>query len=266
MSGDLASEWASASAIERAIGRANAQQRPALVAFLTAGYPEMEGFADRLRAMAREADIIEIGVPFTDPMADGLTIQKASHKALQNGVTLKWILRAVSEVSEELDTPVLLMGYLNPLLRFGLGNLAVEAKKAGVAGFIVPDLPLEECGEFRAALEAQDLALVQLVTPVTPKARLRELCSVSSGFVYAVTVTGITGGGVTSPDDLNKYLDRVRSVSELPVCAGFGISTAAQVRALADHADGVVVGTALINALDRGENPADFLASLKASE
>ncbi len=253
----------SARDIENAIRAAGVNGRPALVAFLTAGYPDMEGFADRLRAIAREADVIEVGVPFTDPMADGLTIQNASRKALENGVSLRWILASLADVCPGLDTPVLLMSYLNPLLAFGVSALADEAKRAGVAGFIVPDLPLEESAELRSAFEREGLALVQLVTPVTPPDRLRELCEASSGFVYAVTVTGITGSGMQSQTALNDYLDRVRALARIPVCAGFGISTAKQVTALAGHADGVVVGTALIKALDRGEDPAAFLAALK---
>lgn len=251
--------------IESAIRTASKNGRPALVAFLTAGYPDLEGFADRLRAIARKADVIEVGVPFTDPMADGLTIQNASRKALENGVSLRWILKTLAGVCHELDTPVLLMSYLNPLLTFGVDALAEEAKRAGVAGFIVPDLPLEESAELRRAFENAGLALVQLVTPVTSQERLRKLCEASSGFVYAVTVTGITGSGMQSQASLNAYLDRVRVLSKLPVCAGFGISTAAQVTALAGHADGAVVGTALIQAMDRGEDPATFLASLRES-
>lgn len=254
----------SAKNIEAAIAAANKEGRPALIAFVTAGYPDLEGFAERLRAMASEADVLEIGVPFTDPMADGLTIQNASRKALENGVNLRWILEVVSEVTKDVDTPMLLMGYLNPLLRFGFDRLAGAARKAGVAGFIVPDLPLEECTEFRTALQAEGLALVQLVTPVTPLARLKQLCSASSGFVYAVTVTGITGSDVKSEAVLNDYLAEVRKASDIPVCAGFGIASAEQVRALAGYADGVVVGTALINALDRGVAPDEFLRQLKA--
>ncbi len=249
--------------IQRQIRKASAKGQPALVAFLTAGYPDTEGFAERLRAVASEADIVEVGVPFTDPMADGLTIQNASRKALENGVNLRWILQSLAEICADLQTPVLLMSYLNPLLAFGIDELADEASRAGVAGFIVPDLPLEESEGLRNAFGQKGLALVQLVTPVTPENRLRELCGASSGFVYAVTVTGITGSGVRSQAALNEYLDRVRALSEIPVCAGFGIGTASQVAALAGHADGVVVGTALIQALDRGEDPATFLASLK---
>jgi len=249
--------------IEKAINAANAEGRPALVAFITAGYPDREGFADRLRAIATQADVIEIGVPFTDPMADGMTIQNASRKALENGVNLRWILKTVAEVSRDVDAPLILMGYLNPMLRFGIEKLAASAAEAGVAGFIVPDLPLEECEEFRLAVEQQGLALVQLVTPVTPPQRLQALCDASSGFVYAVTVTGITGSDVKSEASLSAYLERVREASDIPVCAGFGIATAEQVRALAGHADGVVVGTALIKALDRGEDPGQFLAKLK---
>lgn len=253
----------SARHIEDAIRAANGDGRPALVAFITAGYPDKEGFADRVHSIATEADVIEIGVPFTDPMADGMTIQNASRRALENGVNLRWILDELSKVSKDISTPLVLMGYLNPLLRFGIAQLAVAARQAGVAGFIVPDLPLEECAEFRAAIEQQELALIQLVTPVTPAERLRALCKASSGFVYAVTVTGITGSDVKSQVSLNDYLALVRSMADIPVCAGFGIARAEQVQELAQHADGVVVGTALIQALDRGEDPAVFLAALK---
>lgn len=252
-----------AAEIERAIRAANAAGRPAIVAFLTAGYPDRKGFTDRLRALASEADVIEIGVPFTDPMADGLTIQNASRKALANGVNLRWILDEVKTIAGDLDTPMLLMGYLNPLLRFGFDRLASAAREAGIAGFIVPDLPLEECADFHRALTGEGLALVQLVTPVTPPDRLAALCAASSGFVYAVTVTGITGSKVDSREALNDYLARVRGVAEIPVCAGFGIKDASQVEALGGHADGVVVGTALIEALNRGDDPAAFLRALK---
>jgi tryptophan synthase alpha chain len=256
--------------IEAAIRAANDAGRPAIVAFLTAGFPDRDGFADTLAAVALDADVVEIGVPFTDPMADGLTIQRSSQAALAQGVTLDWILRTVA--GREWGAPILLMSYLNPLLALGLETLARRAHESGVAGFICPDLPFEEGEPLRAALAPHDLALVQLVTPVTPDARLRRLCAASSGFVYAVTVAGITGGdkagapgGDAAPDlqALAGYLERVRAVSDIPVCAGFGIRGPAQVRSLAAHADGVVVGSRLIEVLEAGEDPAAFVRSLR---
>ena len=156
------------------------------------------------------------------------------------------------------------MSYRNPLLAFGLGRLADGAARAGVAGFIVPDLPLEESAELRSALEPRGIALVQMVTPLTGPERLRALCAASRGFVYAVTMTGTTGRNVAVPDEVLGYLDRVRASSPIPVCAGFGIRSRAQVERLTGHVDGVVVGSALVEALERGEDPAAWLEALRA--
>jgi tryptophan synthase alpha chain len=248
--------------IENAIRVRNRAGQPALVAYLTAGFPSTGQFAGHLAAVSAQADVVEIGVPFTDPMADGVTIQRASPAALESGVTLAWIL-AQLEARGAPDTPVLLMSYLNPLLAFGLDRLAGAAARAGVAGFIVPDLPFEECAELRAALSGEGLALVQMVTPVTPPARLERLCLESSGFVYAVTRTGTTGQNVAVPEEVLGYLDRVRAAAPVPVCAGFGIRSRDQVERLRGHADGVVVGSALVEVLERGADPQAFLRGLR---
>jgi tryptophan synthase alpha chain len=235
---------------------------PSLVAFVTAGYPEPRKFLNVLKSVAAAADAIEIGVPFSDPMADGVTIQRSSQQAIEHGVSLSWILDELERRDFELEAPVLLMSYLNPLLAFGFDALAARAAEVGVSGFIGPDLPHEEAGPLRAALAPHGLALVQMVTPATPAARLPTLCAASEGFVYAVTRTGITGGGAL-PADLAAYLDGVRAATDLPVCAGFGVRRAEQVAMIAQHADGVVVGTALVEALERGEDPARFLRALR---
>jgi len=237
--------------------------KPAIVAFITAGYPERDGFLATLADVARAADAIEIGVPFTDPMADGVTIQRSSQAALANGVSLHWILDQLGSREIELGAPVLLMSYLNPLLAFGFEALAQKAADVGVSGFIVPDLPFEESGPLRAALDTHGLALVQLVTPATPPDRLTMLCERSQGFVYAVTRTGITGGGGELRDELAAYLATVSAASPLPVCAGFGVRDREQVMTIGQYADGVIVGSALIEALERGESPAAFLTSLR---
>jgi tryptophan synthase alpha chain len=248
--------------ISTAIRNAAARGEPALVAYLTAGFPRRESFRELVRALAAAADVIEIGVPFTDPMADGVTIQRASLAALAQGVTLKWIL-AELETLRDLTTPLILMSYLNPLLAFGIAPLATAAERAGVAGFIVPDLPLDESSDLRAALDTRQLALVQMVTPVTEPRRLQQLCGRSQGFVYAVTMTGTTGRNVAVPDTVLAYLDQVRASSPLPVCAGFGIRSREQVARLAGHVDGVVVGSALVEVLERGEDAAAWLATLR---
>ena len=251
-------------AISAAIRQAAATGRPAVVGFMTAGFPDLDGFARDLRAVASEADVVEIGVPFSDPMADGATIQRASFASLQRGFTLPWLLRELEQMEPRPRAPLLLMSYLNPLLAFGLGRLPEAAARAGVCGFIIPDLPYEESAEMRAALDRAGVALVQMVTPVTPQARLEMLCRASQGFVYAVTMTGTTGKSVAVPDEVLAYMDRVRAVSPVPVCAGFGIRSRDQVARMQGRVDGVVVGSALVEVLERGEDPARFLRSLKA--
>jgi tryptophan synthase alpha chain len=238
---------------------------PAIVAFLTAGFPRKESFRDVLRAVAAGADVVEIGVPFTDPMADGVTIQRSSQVALSQGVSLSWILDELAAMPK-LDAPLLLMSYLNPLLSYGLDKLAATAARVGVCGFIVPDLPIDESDDMRAALDATGVALVQMATPVTEPGRLKRIGENSQGFVYAVTMTGTTGKNVAVPEDMLSYLDRVRAVSKQPVCAGFGIRSREQVERLRGHVDGVVVGSALIEVLERGDDPTAWLRTLRARD
>lgn len=251
--------------IGTAIRRRAAQDAPALVGFLTAGFPGRDAFRLHLHALASVAEVIEIGVPFSDPMADGATIQRSSRLALAQGVTLAGILEDVAALDPRPPAPFVLMSYLNPLLAFGLQRLPRAARAAGISGFIVPDLPWEECAELRDALNREDIALVQMVTPVTPPARLAMLARASQGFVYAVTMTGTTGGGTAVPDETLAYLDRVRETAEVPVCAGFGIRSAAQVARIAGHADGVIVGSALIEAVEAGRPPAELLQELRGT-
>ena len=249
--------------IANALRGAAARGEPALIAFLTAGYPQKQRFREHLAAVAAGADVVEIGVPFTDPMADGVTIQRSSREALAQGVSLAWIfgeLRAAPRPA----APLLLMSYLNPLLAHGYARLAADAVASGVAGFIVPDLPLDESAELKAALAPHGLALVQMVTPVTTPERLARLCAASEGFVYAVTMTGTTGKSVAVPAATLEYLDGVRRIAPVPVCAGFGIRERTQVERLRGHVDGVVVGSALVEVLERGESPQAFLAGLRS--
>lgn len=249
--------------ITEAIRNASSRGESALVAFITAGFPGRASFLADLLKVSEAADVVEIGVPFSDPMADGMTIQRSSRAALADGVTLAWILAELTALAKRPRAPLLLMSYLNPLLAYGIGRLPADARRAGIAGIIVPDLPFEECADLRAALAAESIALVQMVTPVTPAARLAMLARESQGFVYAVTMTGTTGRDVAVPDTVLDYLDRVRAAATVPVCAGFGIRHAAQVARLAGHADGVIVGSALVEVLERGGDPAAFLRGLR---
>ncbi len=250
--------------LSAAISAGAASGRPALVPFITAGYPEPADFLSTLKDIASVGDVVELGIPFSDPMADGMTIQRSSFVALQKGVSLKWIFDQLDSVSGEIDTPLVMMSYLNPLLAFGYDALAERALAAGVCGFIIPDLPFEESEDLRVALEARGIGLIQLVTPATPDDRLQMLCSASKGFVYAVTITGITGGGVGLPADLADYLKKVASYSSIPVCAGFGIRSASDVAAIGSHASGAIVGSALVEVLEEKGDPKAFLSGLIA--
>jgi len=248
--------------LSAAINAANQSGRTALVPFITAGYPDPQDFIATLKDIASVGDVVELGIPFSDPMADGMTIQRSSFAALQNGVSLRWIFEQLDSANGEIDAPLVMMSYLNPLLAFGYEALAERALATGVCGFIVPDLPFEESDELCAALAAKGVGLVQLVTPATPDGRMKVLCKASRGFVYAVTITGITGGESGLPTDLTDYLARVAALSEIPVCAGFGIRTAADVAAVGEHAAGAIVGSALVEVLERREPPIPFLQLL----
>jgi tryptophan synthase alpha chain len=236
----------------------------AIVAFLTAGFPKREKFVEHLTAIGREADVVEIGVPFTDPMADGMTIQRSSREALAQGVSLKWLLETLRGMQRP-KAPLVLMSYLNPLLAFGFGELARVSAEAGVCGFIVPDLPYDESADFRAALADHGIALIQMVTPVTEAERMAKLCAATQGFVYAVTMTGTTGRTASVPGDVTRYLDAVRAAAKVPVCAGFGIRGREQVDQLKGHVAGVIVGSALVEVLESGQDAAAFLRALRPS-
>jgi tryptophan synthase alpha chain len=249
------------SRIAESVEAANRDGRMALAIYLTAGYPTKEDFEGLVPDLAPLVDLIEIGVPFSDPMADGVSIQHASFEALKNGVTLEWIFEVVDRLKTA--TPLVLMSYLNPLLAYGQDRLVDASAKSGVSGFIIPDLPYEESGPTAKSLFAADLDLVQMVTPATPDDRMRILCAYSRGFVYAVTRTGTTGGNVQGNDTLTGYLDRVRVKSHIPVLAGFGIRAPQHIRAIAGHANGVVVGSAIVDALKAGDDVLRLVQQLK---
>jgi tryptophan synthase alpha chain len=249
--------------IGAAIARANDDGRTALVPFITAGYPDPQKFIETLKAVAESGDVVELGIPFSDPMADGMTIQRSSFVAIENGVTLRWIFDQLDSSKGEIGAPLVMMSYLNPLLAFGYDELAERAVETGVCAFIVPDLPYEESEEIRTALESRGVGLIQLVTPATPDDRLQMLARASRGFLYAVTITGITGGDAGLPADLAGYLDKVSSASDIPVCAGFGIRSADDVVNVGRHVSGAIVGSALVEVLEQGDDPADFLRSLR---
>jgi tryptophan synthase alpha chain len=260
--------------IARAFGRARDAKRLAIVVYLTVGYPERAATGGLLRAAIEGgADVIELGVPFSDPLADGATVQRASEIALRQGVGLADCLAEASTIVSERDATVLLMGYANPFLRYrgALPGFASAAARAGVAGIIVPDLPAEESPEFDAALDPEGLARIDLFAPTTPDARLARLVPRARGFVYCVSLTGVTGARRALAADVAEFVGRVRCHTSLPIAVGFGISTPEHVAALRGVADAVVVGSAALDAVSgapaggRAEALRAFVSSLAAA-
>lgn len=226
-------------------------KRAALMPYLMGGYPSLDASADAgLAAAASGADLIELGIPFSDPLADGPVIHAAATEALDAGATPHGTLRVCERVASEV--PVVLMVYVNVVLTAGPEAFALRAASAGAAGLIVPDLPFDEAGEVRAACDAEGLALVPLVAPTTTPARIAEIGASARGFVYTVSLTGTTGERAALPPGLRETVARVRSASETPVAVGFGISTAEQASAVAELADGVIVGSRIVRAAGEG--------------
>jgi tryptophan synthase alpha chain len=231
------------------------------VAFLTAGDPSLDRTITAACELASAgADVLELGVPFSDPLADGPVIQRASERALRRGVTLARVLDAVRAIRARAALPIVLFSYLNPLLKYGLERLAGEARDAGVDGVLVIDLPPEEAGEWLHVARGAALDTVFLAAPTSPSARLARVAEASRGFVYAVSRTGVTGEQTSLSDDARPLVERVKSLTGEPVALGFGISTPAQVASAASVADGVVVGSALVRFLE--EHPDGDLGTL----
>jgi tryptophan synthase alpha chain len=248
--------------LETRIRSAASEGRIALMPYVIAGHPTLDGFARTLLQVANEADVVEVGLPFTDPTADGPVIAEAARKALAGGANLDHALAAVKEARAASEACFVLMSYLNPLLARGAERVCKELVEAGFDGLIVPDLPLEESLELREPADASGLALIQLVTPLTPTERIAKLSAATRGFLYAVTRKGTTGARAEA-ESIHAYLDRVGSVCGLPICAGFGLREPDQVQALLGHAHGAVVGTALVERLSAGEDPRPFLQEFR---
>ena len=249
--------------IDRAFARARAERRLAVLVYLTVGFPDRAATRDLLRAAVDGgADLIELGVPFSDPLADGATVQRASEAALRAGVTLDDCIREGAALVAERDVPVVLMGYTNPFFRYGYGRLADALDASGISGVIVPDLPAEESGELGAALVERGLVRVDMYAPTTPSDRLARLLPAARGFVYCVALTGVTGARERLGGDATDLVSRVRSHTTLPVVVGFGISTPDHVRGLRGVADGVAVGSAALDTVSRAA-PAERANALR---
>jgi tryptophan synthase alpha chain len=249
--------------LEKKIRVAMSEGRPALIPFLTAGFPDATRFWPALMELNDNgADIIEIGVPFSDPVADGPVVENASRRALSDGVNLRQIIAELTERKGLLTTGVVLMGYLNPFLQYGFENLAKDANAAGVHGLIVPDMPFEESAPLRSILKKHGIALIALVGPNTDKNRMALYASENEGYVYVVSIMGTTGEQDRLALQAAETIRRARSVFTVPVALGFGLRNPAQLESLPDDAqpDAVVFGSALLTHLDEGKSAAEFLA------
>lgn len=252
--------------IASAFSRRQASGRAALVPYVTAGHPGRDATVDLLEALAEAgADILELGIPFSDPLADGPTIQRSSFQALSQGTTVAGVLKDLGHFRARRATPVVLFTYLNPILRYGVDAFLSDAVEAGAQGLLVTDLPQGADPSLEARIRASGLDLIRLVAPTTEPERVQQIAAGGSGFLYYISRTGVTGAQTTLRATLGEEVGRVRRAVSLPVAVGFGISTPEQAGAVAAVADGVVVGSALIRALDEGgiEGGARFVASLR---
>jgi len=254
--------------ISEAFAVRRAQGRAALVPYVTAGYPERGSTVAALEALADAgADVIELGIPFSDPLADGPTIQHASFLSLEGGTTVPKIFKDLADFRSRRDTPVVLFTYLNPVLRYGLERFIEDATTAGAQGLLVTDLPTGSDPELEGTIISSPLDLIRLIAPTTPLDRVPIVASGGSGFVYYISRTGVTGARSDLRAELATEVGAIRAAVDLPVAVGFGISTPEQAAAVGSVADGVVVGSALIQALERGgvAEAARFVASLRSA-
>ena len=246
--------------LKERIETANQQGRIARVPFLTAGFPDPERFFPALRELDENgADIIEIGVPFSDPVADGPVVEDASRRALEMGISLDWVLKNLSALRPRLRAGLVLMGYYNPFFQYGLERLAADAAEAGVQGFIVPDLPLDENSPMRAALAAHSMDLIALIGPNTSNERMGEYARIATGYVYVASIMGTTGVRRDMTAQAAETVWRAREIFNLPVALGFGIKSPDQVKAMPVQPQAAIFGSALLRHLDEGGSAAEFM-------
>ena len=245
------------SRLAETFSRLRDERRPGLVTYVTAGDPDMVRTEGILRALDRAgADVVEVGIPFSDPLADGPVIQRATERALVSGTTLLGVLASLKRLRPELRLPVVLFSYANPVMRIGAERFADLARDAGVDGVLILDLPLEEADDFRAMLQARGIDTILLLSPTTSDERLRKAAALGSGFLYAISRLGVTGVRTDVADGAEEMVRRIRRVSDLPVALGFGISTPEHVRQVGQWADAAVVGSALVNVIaEAGASP-----------
>jgi len=238
----------------------------ALITYVTAGDPSLEATKEIILELNKDGvDIIEVGIPFSDPLADGPIIQKASQKALKNGITLKKIFETLDEIKEDVTCPLILMGYYNSILNYGIDNFITEAVNAGISGVIIPDLPFDEEEEFFTKTKGNSIDPILLVAPNTSEERLKEISKVCSGFLYCVSIMGVTGDSHAPIEHLKEYSQRVRKYIDIPLAIGFGIDSPEKVKNIIDYFDGIIVGSALIKKIDENsDNKVKLLKEIKS--
>ncbi len=233
------------------------KNKPIFMPYYPLGYPDLETSVDVIESLAKNgADLIEVGLSFSDPLADGPVIQQATQVALEKGITIQKSLEAVKELRKRgVDIPLILMGYYNPMLAYGLEKFVRDAKEAGADGFIIPDLPAEESAEFENVLG--DLPLIRMIAPTSSADRMEKIARNANGFIYLVSVTGITGERKSVAEGLSDLIANVRQHTNIPVCVGFGIGTPEQAKEVGQMADGVIVGTACVRTIGSSEKPVE---------
>ncbi len=242
-----------------------AAKKKAFIAYITAGDPDLATTEALVLAFEKAgADIIELGVPFSDPMADGPTIQAASFRSLQKGTTLVKILKTVKKIRERSSIPIALMTYYNPVFHFGDQAFVDQAKAAGVDGVIIPDLPVEEAADLRCYAQEADLATIFFMAPTTSDGRMKVVAQAATGFIYYVSVAGVTGSKSVVPSEIAARIRTARKLTDKPICVGFGVSTPEQVRAIAAIADGVIVGSAIVKEIEKNAGAKDLVGRVSA--
>jgi len=246
--------------IENKFKSLRANDEKALIVYLTAGDPSLDITKQLILALEKAGvDILEIGVPFSDPTADGPVIQAASQRSLKSGTTLEGVLKMVAEVRKVSQIPIVLFGYFNPIFAYGVKKFAHAARTAGVDGVLVVDLPYEEAKELRNYTDAVGIDFVSLIAPTTDKARLKKIAADATGFLYYISITGITGTAAPKIDNIKTEVEKIRKVTKLPIAVGFGISKPRQAREIGRFADGIVIGSAVVRMIDENKNNRDLI-------
>jgi tryptophan synthase alpha chain len=237
----------------------------AIQPYLTSGFPTPTLWRELVLGLAESASMFEIGMPFSDPLADGVTVQRAYQRALENGITPRACLDLIADVRGQIETPMLLMGYVNPMLRYGLERFVADAKEAGADGLIIPDVPVEESDEIQDLADEAGLRLIHFLAPTSDEKRIARVAERAKGFIYCVSLTGVTGARSELSSVLPDFLARVRAQTDVPLVVGFGISRPEHVQRIAQMADGAIVGGALIDVIERGEKEdGDVVAAARA--